>query len=65
MNHFIDDHEPARKAPCLPKRSPSISTHGSKQSSSYSKLLEVPTSIIAGNVPERADATDAAILGYN
>ncbi|WP_321810186.1 MULTISPECIES: hypothetical protein [unclassified Burkholderia] len=33
--------------------------------SAYAKLLEGPVSKIAGNVPERSDATSVAILGYN
>ncbi|RQR32732.1 hypothetical protein DIE23_15520 [Burkholderia sp. Bp9143] len=37
----------------------------STPASSYAKLLEGPVSKIAGNVPERADATSVAILGYN
>jgi hypothetical protein len=65
MNHSFDDAEDARQADFQPRRSACASVSAQKRISSYSKLLEGPVSVIAGNVPERADATSVAILGYN
>jgi hypothetical protein len=64
MNHSIDDIKSPRHANQL---SASGATQGKpqKRTSSYLKLLEGPVSNIAGNVPERSDATNVAILGYN
>jgi hypothetical protein len=65
MNNFIDDDAFVFQA--LSQGNPSTSNRSvdKARSSSYSKLLEGPVSIMAGNVPERADANSAAILGYN
>ena len=65
MNHFIDDNAFLFQALSQGNPSTSKSTVDKARSSSYSKLLEGPVSIMAGNVPERADANSAAILGYN
>ncbi|MDR5796467.1 hypothetical protein QCE49_24075 [Caballeronia sp. LZ008] len=65
MNPSIDDAEFTRQADFHPRRSASEIVIAQKRFSSYSKLLEGPVSTIAGNVPERADATSVAILGYN
>jgi hypothetical protein len=35
------------------------------QQSSYMSLLQAPTSLLAGNVMDRADVSGIAILGYN
>lgn len=40
-------------------------TPGSKPATPYASFLASPASNIAGNVPERADVTFSAILGYN
>jgi hypothetical protein len=65
MNHFIDHDAFLFQALSQGNPSPSTSSVDKARSSSYSKLLEGPVSIMAGNVPERADANSAAILGYN
>jgi hypothetical protein len=65
MNHFIDDDAFSFQAFLQNNRSTSKSIVDKTRVSSYSKLLEGPVAIMAGNVPERADANSAAILGYN
>jgi hypothetical protein len=64
MSHFIDDdafsYQDFLNNGIAPK---SVVNEAAK--SSYSKLLDGPVAVIAGNVPERADANSAAILGYN
>jgi hypothetical protein len=64
MNQFIDDDAFSFQAFLNSGIAPRNSV-GEAVSSSYSKLLEGPVAVIAGNVPERADANSAAILGYN
>jgi hypothetical protein len=64
MSHFIDDASSLKdyfaNNGTIPKR-----LAGGAVNSSYFRLLEGPIAAIAGNVPERADACSAAILGYN
>ncbi|VVE05158.1 hypothetical protein PTE30175_02270 [Pandoraea terrae] len=36
-----------------------------RQPSLYMSLLQAPTSLLAGNVMDRADVSGIAILGYN
>lgn len=64
MNQFIDD-DAFSFQDFLNSGTAPRGASGEAVSSSYSKLLEGPVSVIAGNVPERADANSAAILGYN
>jgi hypothetical protein len=64
MSHFIDDDVFSFQDFLNHGNAPK-SVAGDVVSSSYSKLLEGPAAAIAGNVPERADANSAAILGYN
>lgn len=64
MSHLSADHEHV----CTVAQSiqPSAPTYlVAKSASTYKELLSSPFSAIASNVPERADATFAAILGYN
>lgn len=65
MNSLIDDSAYALQAVSQGDRTIATSGRGQWRSPSFSKLLEGPVWDIAGNVPERADATSAAILGYN
>ena len=65
MNHFIDDDAFSFQAFLKSNHTTSKSAVDKARNSSYSKLLEGPISIMAGNVPERSDANSAAILGYN
>lgn len=65
MNHFIDDDAFSFQAFLKSNLTTSKSVIDKARSSSYSKLLDGPVAIMAGNVPERADANSAAILGYN
>ena len=64
MSHFIDD-EAFSFQDFLNNGFALKSVADEVVNSSYSKLLEGPVAVIAGNVPERADANSAAILGYN
>lgn len=65
MNHFIDDDAFSFQAFLKGHFPTSKNVIDKTRSSSYSKLLEGPVSIMSGNVPERSDANSAAILGYN
>ena len=65
MNHFIDDDAFSFQSFLQANFSTSKRVVDKTGSSSYSKLLEGPASTMASNVPERADANSAAILGYN
>ncbi|NUQ17416.1 MAG: hypothetical protein HOP95_03020 [Sphingomonas sp.] len=65
MNHFIDDDAFSFQAFLQANFSTPKRVVDKTGGSSYSKLLEGPVSIMAGNVPERSDAQSAAILGYN
>ncbi|GJH11319.1 MULTISPECIES: hypothetical protein [Caballeronia] len=65
MNHSIDDDAFSFQAFLKGHFPTSKHVIDKARSSSYSKLLEGPVAIMAGNVPERADANSAAILGYN
>jgi hypothetical protein len=65
MNHAFDN-APASFGEVLEKNLPaSLHIGGKFENSSYSKLLTGPISNIASNVPERSDASSAALLGYN
>ncbi|WP_321795863.1 hypothetical protein [Caballeronia sp. J97] len=65
MNHYIDDDAFSFQAFLQTHFPMSRNVIDKARNSSYSKLLEGPVSIMAGNVPERSDANSAAILGYN
>ncbi|SAK68968.1 hypothetical protein AWB75_03448 [Caballeronia catudaia] len=65
MNPFIDEAALSFQALSQGNLSTSKRSVDKVRGSSYSKLLEGPVSVMAGNVPERADAISAAILGYN
>ncbi|BCF95973.1 hypothetical protein PPGU19_005420 [Paraburkholderia sp. PGU19] len=64
MSHFIDD-DAFSFQDFLNNRFAPKSVADEAVNTSYSKLLEGPVAVIAGNVPERADANSVAILGYN
>ncbi|AQH02296.1 hypothetical protein [Caballeronia cordobensis] len=65
MNPFIDEEAFSFQALFHGNLSTSKNVIDKARGSSYSKLLEGPVAVMAGNVPERADANSAAILGYN
>jgi hypothetical protein len=64
MSHFIDDDAFSFQDFLDGGGKPQGAT-AEAAVSSYSKLLDGPVAVIAANVPERADASSAAILGYN
>ena len=65
MNYFTDDDTLSFQAIVQGNLSTTKRVVGKPGSSSYSKLLEGPVSVMVCNVPERSDANSAAILGYN
>ncbi|MEX3968376.1 hypothetical protein AB4Y42_40475 [Paraburkholderia sp. EG286B] len=64
-NHPFNEHPLVLYAAVEGNRTSSNEPLKRAGASSYSKLLQRLAGSIAGNVPERADATYAAILGYN
>lgn len=51
--------------PAFDATAPSSNKPLKSRPSSYATLLQAPLSLIVGNVPDRADVTSSAILGYN
>lgn len=61
----IDNHQVHFQGPATRTGVEPANKHEKRRPSSYATLLEAPLSSIVSNVPDRADVTSSAILGYN